>query len=82
MKRLLTYLDDKIPEEIKFLISSIALLTIVVYVMSCVSTLEVNRKLSDTNNTPEFNVLCKRVLSDGFVSMNELTVVRHRYLDQ
>ena len=82
MKKLLKYLDDKISEVIKIPIGIIIIMAMFAFIMSYVGALEIEKKLSDSNNTPEFKVLCERVLLDGYVSMNELDEIRHKYLDQ
>ena len=82
MKKLLKYLDDKIPEVIKIPVGIVIIMAIFAFIMSYVGALEIEKKLADSNNTTEFKVLCERVLLDGYVSMNELDAIRQKYLDQ
>jgi len=82
MKKFLKDLDDKTPEVIKCPIAVILIALIFAYAMSYAGKLEIKRKMADVNNTPAFNATCKRVLSDGFVSMNELDTIRKKYIDQ
>ena len=80
--KLLKKLDDKIPLAIKCPLAVMLFATMMAYTISYFGKFEVKRKMADVNNTPEFNLLCERVLFDGYVGMVELETVRKNYIDQ